>query len=324
MICKIVIPTTGNAEMLERLLQPWAASSFCWDGIEIVVAQNGDGESCEKELAAYKKSLPIRYVHFAPPCKNHALNQVVEEDPDVLIIFYDDDVRVDVSAIEQYIQAGKKYGEGHYFGGPVEPEYSGRLDMMLWPFVPTCTKGLYLDRKDEAVLDHQFFLGHNWAAFAKDIIKCGGFDERLGPGKITHAPVGDECKIQEAMSAGGCKAVFLPSCKARHYVDTDQVTLEWSRFRAFNRGFIESLFQTKITSRFYTFLRSVAPSFSLFLLKILCKAIRKQLTNTERYSLIHRISYTQGKLAGLKANRKFHNSPHRLECDIKLNANISK
>ena len=56
MICKIVIPTTGNAEMLERLLQPWAASSFCWDGIEIVVAQNGEGESCEKELLV--KGLP--------------------------------------------------------------------------------------------------------------------------------------------------------------------------------------------------------------------------------------------------------------------------
>jgi hypothetical protein len=86
MICKIVIPTTGNAVMLERLLQPWAASSFCWDAIEIVVAQNGEGESCEKELAAYKKSLPIRHVHFTPPCKNHALNQVIEEDPGAFIM----------------------------------------------------------------------------------------------------------------------------------------------------------------------------------------------------------------------------------------------
>jgi hypothetical protein len=314
MICKIVIPTTGNAVMLERLLQPWAASSFCWDAIEIVVAQNGEGESCEKELAAYKKSLPIRHVHFTPPCKNHALNQVIEEDPRAFIIFYDDDVRVDVSAIQEYIRAAKMYGEGHYFGGPVEPEYSGRLDMMLCPFVPTCTKGLYLDRKDEEVLDHQFFLGHNWAAFAKDIIRCGCFDERLGPGKITCAPVGDECKMQEVMSAEGCKAVFLPSCRACHYVDTSQVTLEWSRFRAFNRGFTKAL---RTPWGYCSSIKKSILFFALISLKILCRIIRKQLKEPELYSLFHRISNIEGELAGLKAYDGFQNSPHRLQCDIK-------
>lgn len=309
---RILVPTTGRVEMLRRLLVPWVGAAVEWAGIEIVIVVNGAGADHFALPPEMVGDLPIVLRRSPVPCKSHALNLAIEECPDAFIVFYDDDVRGDTRAIRQYVEAGRHYGRGHYFGGSVRPEYSGEIEARLLPFVPSCTKGLY--RGDcEYTEDFAFFLGHNWAAFAKDIIDVGGFDERLGPGKATFVQGGDESDLQMRLSKNGCKAVYLPECSASHYVNTDRVTIRWSLAKAYAKGTSEALFKLPALSLGSVARKLIGNLIFIFIWPIPFQLISALFGRANFFDVLHRVAYRWGRIAGICRNPRYHKTPRRIK-----------
>ena len=121
-----------------------------------------------------------------------------------MLVFLDDDVRADVAVLESYAIAASAAGRGHFFGGPVAPEYEETPPPWLLKFLPTSTRGY-----DSSRTTWEWFLGYNWAAYGDDLKRVGGFDERLGPGGICGG-IGDETELQMRLRAVGLHARYSP------------------------------------------------------------------------------------------------------------------
>jgi hypothetical protein len=79
------------------------------------------------------------------------------------------------------------------------------------------------------------FLGFNWAAFAQDLLACGGFSATFGPG--TALGTGEETFLQWKMQQRGIGARYLPEALAWHYVPPERCSPEWTLRRARGGGF---------------------------------------------------------------------------------------
>jgi GT2 family glycosyltransferase len=85
------------------------------------------------------------------------------------------------------------------------------------------------------VLSNQTFMGTNWAAFAHDLRKIGGFDTRLGPGGTTTA-AGQETEAQRRLLAHGATPVYVPTAVAWHYLHREFLDPEWVLKRTYRHA----------------------------------------------------------------------------------------
>ena len=150
-----------------------------------------------------------------------------------LVVFLDDDVRVVPDLLEVYAAAARRAGPGQFFGGPVAPDYEEAPPDWLIEFLPLSARGWRPDDPSQAIT-RPFFLGFNWAAFAGDLRRVGGFSERFGPG--SDAGVGDETDMQRRLVTAGLKAVYVPQALVYHWVPRDRCSPEWALERAYRNG----------------------------------------------------------------------------------------
>jgi GT2 family glycosyltransferase len=79
------------------------------------------------------------------------------------------------------------------------------------------------------------FIGPNFAAFADDILRVGGFDPRLGPGRQMASP-GEDTEIQARLLAHGVRGYYVPDAAMQHFVRAGSTTLQFAAHRAERNG----------------------------------------------------------------------------------------
>jgi GT2 family glycosyltransferase len=145
-----------------------------------------------------------------------------------LVIQFDDDILVEPATIPAYIRAAREFGPGHFFGGPVVPDYEADPPpAWLQPWLTSCVVGWDLGEEQQP---HDEFLGANWAAFRSDLLSAGGFLNELGP-TGAHRTVGEEIEMQGRLTRNGCRGVYLPDARVHHFVREEQCTMRWLRNR---------------------------------------------------------------------------------------------
>lgn len=231
----VLIATCSPGEDLFRTLDSVAECEKPDGFAGVLLVENGVATGVrDRLLERYRASLSLEYHHAAEANKSAALNLAMEfiSDPEALVIFIDDDVTLHGKVLSSFAAAARRSGPGHYFGGPV-----GRLDpaprpaRYLVPLLPLSVAG-WSPRSGSRPLH---FLGYNWAAFVRDLLEAGGFDERFGPGS-DYLAGGQETEMQNRLLRDGVVPVFVRDALVHHRVAPGAQTLPWLLKRSFRIG----------------------------------------------------------------------------------------
>jgi len=231
----VVIATCGRERLLERTL---ASLTQCRipEGFEgTIVVENGSSSGAGEVVRQAASALKARYLFEPKGNKSRALNVALRHAGHALLVFLDDDVRVDVALLDSYATAASAAGRGHFFGGPVAPEYEETPPAWLLKFLPPSARGY-----ESLSTTRNWFLGFNWAAYGDDLKRVGGFDERLGPGGISGG-IGDETELQMRLRAVGLTARYVPGALVHHWIPRDRCSPEWALRREYSHGVLTAL-----------------------------------------------------------------------------------
>lgn len=226
----IAIPTHGRPDLLQRTLDSLAA---CWipkSLVQTIVIENGGQNGAEAVVAAASPRLKATYRFVPEGNKSHALNVGLEGIEDGLILFFDDDIRLDPHTLEAYVIAGDRFGEGHYFGGPFEVDYEVEPPQWLKQYLPPSATGWKAPSEDFNISLTTNFYGFNWAMFTRDLIQTGPFNLERGPSCIA---TGQETDMQIRLRERGIAPRYVSAAKVWHYVPQDRCSIEWAINRAY-------------------------------------------------------------------------------------------
>jgi len=127
----VAICTCNRRESLRKTLAGFAACRVP-PGVEweLVVVDNASTDGTRGVVKEF--ALPLRYLFEPVPGLSHARNRAVAETADSqLLLFTDDDVRVEADWIAAYVAAAAAHPEADFFGGRVKPLFDGGRPVWL-------------------------------------------------------------------------------------------------------------------------------------------------------------------------------------------------
>lgn len=236
----VLLATHGRPTLLGRTLASVASCDRPPGYAGCIVVENGPRAGAERIVAETAQEHPeaaFRYLYHGRANKSAALNAALDAvPPDHLVVFLDDDVRVERGSLVAYAEAAADRSPGTaFFGGGTESDFEDRPPDWLLPFFPESVKGLRLDEPLEQ------FLGFNWAAWAQDLAAAGGFDPNFGPGSPTGAR-GQEGEMQNRLRQAGLEPVAVPEAVVWHYIPRDRSSRRWLLRRKYLHGIAAAQF----------------------------------------------------------------------------------
>lgn len=231
----VIIPTSGRPDLVHKTLTSLSACRLPAIYRETIVVENGARQEADKIAGTFKENLNLRYIYLPEGNKSNALNTVLKMAENCLIFFADDDVRFDPAVLEAYAEAAVGKESGEFYGGPVEVDYVRKPEDWIVEFLPFSAVGWSLGDEPQYVKKGNLFLGFNWAAYANDLIKLGGFSVNHGPGSKTKA-VGQETEMQSRLLENGMKGLYVPRAKVWHFVPPERCSARWAAMRAYRWG----------------------------------------------------------------------------------------
>ena len=245
----IVIVSHDRCHLLERTLASLAEGDVPAEVAATLVVENGRQFGAERVVARADPRLHARYLFEPASSKSRALNRALEQLGDEFIIYLDDDVRVDPHTLRRYVDAAVANPHGFYFGGRTGVDYEQEPPPWLRPHLPASATGFSLGQSPLQV-DRPCFLGFNWAAFAADIRRVGGFPEHIGPGTSRGQTIGEESEVQRCLLASGMAGLYLPEAMVWHHVPKDRCTPTWVKKRCHTSGLVTGLQETGLGTAF--------------------------------------------------------------------------
>jgi len=236
----VVIVSHGRCHLLERTLASLAEGEIPPEYAATLIVENGRQFGAERVVTTADPRLHAKYIFEPASSKSRALNRALEQFTTEFIIYLDDDVRVAPHTIRRYIDAATSHAQGFYFGGRTGVDYEEEPPEWLRVHLPASATGLSLGEISRHV-DRPCFLGFNWAAFAADIERVGGFPEHIGPGAPRGQTIGEESEVQRQLLATGMTGLYLPEAMVWHYVSKDRCTTTWVNKRCHTSGLVSGL-----------------------------------------------------------------------------------
>lgn len=231
----VVIATKDRPDLLRRTLESLARCDRPPHLRGVVVVENGGGARGKDVCRDAAAWLNVRYEQLARANKCAALNHVLEQLPDGLLVFLDDDVRATEGLLNAYASAAAGVTGGIFYGGPVAPDYEISPPEWLVAFLPPSAKGWAREHDGNGFVDEPVFLGANWATFAADLRRVGGFDASMGPGSVSGS-LGDETDMQARLLAVGVRGQYVPDALLYHWVPRERSTPSWALERVYRQG----------------------------------------------------------------------------------------
>lgn len=232
----VVIATSGQPALLRRTLCGLAACPKPPAYAGTLVVENGPAAGVRELVASFPPQHRFHYVYSPPANKSLALNRAVALVDPALVLFTDDDVLPLETTLRAYAEAGQGRRSGQFYGGPILPDYEDAPPPdWLRPLLPRSAAGWRLDTTVPKLIHQPEFIGPNFAAFSRDVIRIGGFDEQLGPGPHLLSP-GEDTDLQARLLAAGAQGLYLPQAPMRHFVRAGNTNLAFACTRAERNG----------------------------------------------------------------------------------------
>lgn len=238
-----VIATCSRPDSLKKTLEQLARVYLPSNFDKLVVVENGPVMGVQDILSQFP-SLPSLYLHEPAANKSIALNHAIEAlKGNPLLVFFDDDVLVDLGCLAAYAEAVQKLPERGFFGGPTRAVYEKAPPDWLLNLLPASAKGLNYHEHLGFTYDNITFLGFNWACYRALLLEAGGFDPRFGPGSPTRA-TGQESQMQARLKEIGVPGYYVPKAVVNHCVTSEMIKVKWVLHRAFRNGIARGLIMT--------------------------------------------------------------------------------
>ena len=232
----VLIATAGEPTLLRRALDTLAACDKPASYRGAVIVENGPKHSTADVVRQYADSCGTRYLYHEPPNKCAALNYGLRRLEPGLVVFTDDDVRLDQSFLTAYANASAGIQRGEFYGGPLEVDFEAEPPpAWLRRFLPKSCKGWRLEVSGKHEVMAAEFIGSNMAAFTTDLAAIGGFDPRLGPGK-TLISCGDETDLQLRLLNHGVRGFYVPDAVIHHLARKCVSSKQWVIDRMYRRS----------------------------------------------------------------------------------------
>lgn len=226
MITTIAICTRNRADSLRATLASLTAlRAEPRTRLEILVINNNCTDHTPSIVAGMKHRLPLREVRESGRGLSAARNRACSEAAGQLVIFTDDDVRVDPGFVTAYVDAYERFPDAAFFGGSIEPRYVGRIDPRLLVRAPFSIRGFCpSDRPQYRDDGLPYFIGANTAYRCAVLRRGFAFHEGLGAGSATGLIGGEETRMQVELEAAGHRGVFVPNARVEHIIPAHRVT----------------------------------------------------------------------------------------------------
>ena len=118
----VIIATSGRPDLLTRTLESLGKCTLPPGFAETIVVENGPASGAKQVVESGPPVLNLRYLYLAHGNKSAALNAALETLGDCLIVFTDDDVRVNAAVLTAYAEAADGAVRDIFSAGP-----SGRI-----------------------------------------------------------------------------------------------------------------------------------------------------------------------------------------------------
>jgi GT2 family glycosyltransferase len=232
----VLIAACGQPALLRRTLLSLAACDKPVGYGGVIVVENGPRAGLDAIVAEFPSQHHFQYIYCEPANKSLALNRALAGVGDALVVFTDDDVQIPRETLLAYAQGAASCRGGEFYGGPIIPDYEDEPPpAWLMPMLPRSAAGWKLSAAEKTPITQPEFIGPNFAAFAADLLRVGGFDTRLGPGGHMLSP-GEDTEIQERLLAHGVRGYYLPEAAMRHYVRANAATVAFAVQRTERNG----------------------------------------------------------------------------------------
>jgi GT2 family glycosyltransferase len=229
----VIISTSGRASLLKSTLISIKSCKKPSTFESVIIVENGTTNPKFNSINKLSNFSNIKYIHTPSKGKTKALNIALNYVDTGLVVFFDDDVYVHPKTLICYAEAAQREGPDAFFGGPQDVNYEVPPPAWLKPFLPSSARGWGLEGIEKE--KNHWFIGTNWAAYAKSLKGVGGFNEEIGPGSPSNS-LGDETEIQEKLTSAGLRQVFVPGAKVWHYVPKTRCTPFWMLRRGYRMG----------------------------------------------------------------------------------------
>ena len=198
------------------------------DGVtwEILVVNNNCTDDTDAVIERRGGALPLRRLFEPKQGHSNARNCAMDHARGDLVIWTDDDVRVDPFWLHAYIEAAARWPKAAYFGGFISPWY--KAPPPRWVSAnESLLQGLLVTRNlgpEERLFaqDEQPF-GANMA-FRTSAVGAERFDPALGR-MAADCVLGDETQLLARLRAKGHCGVWVPEARVRHYVPASRTTV---------------------------------------------------------------------------------------------------
>lgn len=230
----VVICTWNRCELLRETLESLRGLAIPPDQRwELLVVDNGSTDATDAVLGEYRELLPLRALSVAELGLSRARNAAVRAATGDLVLFTDDDVRVDPQWMASYLAAARRWPEAGYFAGAIRPRFAPGVPAWVQRDQAALAGALCL--RDLGTVERrlraaEFPFGPNMAV-RRDALALGSFDERVGR-RGSEQVRGGESSLFWALRARGVWGVWVPSALVHHYVPPERadVAYLWSYY----------------------------------------------------------------------------------------------
>lgn len=236
----VVVCTWNRCELLRSTLESLRSLVVPADQEwELLVVNNNSPDATDEVIRTYQGLLPLRRLFESEVGVSRARNVVVRAATGDLILFTDDDVRVDPHWMTAYLEAAKCWPDAGYFGGEIHPCFATAVPRWVKRNQTPLSGMLCL--RDAGPVNRQFRPGEfpygpNMAV-RREVLALATFDERVG--RKGHEQVrGSEDSLFRSLQQQGVPGVWVPAAKVSHYIPPYQANFKylWSYYRGVGRS----------------------------------------------------------------------------------------
>lgn len=238
----VVIATKDRARLLSDTLAALVAQQWPRDRYDIRIADNGSTDDTKHvvDAAARKPGAPrVVYRYVATPGKSHAVNSLLDDVTAEMIALTDDDVVPEPGWLAAIVAAFDETG-ADFVAGRILPRWETEpppwLSAALHGVLAVPDNGekrltLAPDGDGSDVIP----IGANMAVRTSVVRRVGGLRHDLGKLSGT-LRTGEDHEFFLRMLDAGCRGVYEPAARVRHFVPRDRLNRSYFRRWLYQNG----------------------------------------------------------------------------------------
>jgi GT2 family glycosyltransferase len=224
----VCICTYNRSQSLARTLDSLLIPTVDAACNEVLIVDNNCTDGTAQVVESFRNKLPIRRLLETRQGLSHARNRAAAAFRGDLLLFTDDDVRLEVGWLAAYLDASRRFPEADYFGGRILPDWTGAKPRWIGDKPLSLIDGA-LVWYDHGAETRSFGMtepppfGASFAVKRRLFEQIGLFRVDLGP-KGRRRELGDETEFLTRARNAGAPGLYVGEAIAFHPYDSRRTT----------------------------------------------------------------------------------------------------